>query len=1019
MKLIKIKKINRNYQHMFMKKIKDKHQFIKQAGVIIICITLLIQILWGIKVGGYSLGMQVNSDNNHWSKHDQSITKHEEDFSQTNLLKQIGASGGEEINLTKYFFKRPTCNDIFIHANALSDKEFVYTNKKTAYYTGNTRKLNTRHWHGMVVRHTKYLENFYLKLGTTASELVLNKESFTDADIYPYKLVRYYDIGGVFQPQEEIFMPDNLDALGVKYHSGYSGQAIMYIQFDIHDIYFPSSNPYSYGWNSSNSYFWITRTGNEYMVFKTNITGLSFTTSEYWPSKTYTLDQARGEGGTASTFQPGYFSFNIPSNGTIYFAFAVANTSEEANLIADNLLANYSNLMKEKMDRMDDLLARTPINTENAELNKALNWAKISLDNLIMEQYVGGVPAGIGIWAGLHWFPESWARDLFISFPGATLCTGDFNDASEIISMMSNLQNTNSSDVTYGRIPNRILPGDPNPAYSSADGTPWFIREIYEYFQFTNNLTFLTNYWEVIQRAIDGVINKRTDSNHFIMHGPSLTGNLVETWMDGAVHIGANLVANSPRDNRAVEIQALWYTAIRIAAELANMTGHSDDAKNWNSFADVLKTNFQNVFFNKTINYLIDHLNEDGSEDHRIRPNQLFAISVPTIIMDDLIPIDEQLAVINIVEQKLHFPQGIATLNKDDVHNWGTEDVGYRGYDYGGMDESACFKDPNGHWVGNSWSYHNGMVWPWLSGPTITSYIKHNWIKQAYNLTTFLTDLLLNRGTLGSLCEILPGDENRPTGTTSQAWSLAEFIRVLYQDYLGFHPYALKNMVTIDPTVPDDLGNVSAVYKIADSFLNFTYSRDSYYDLLNNTYDNTTSSKITRTIIALNKNNDTSPSDILNNLTYILKFRIPYEQLPINVSNQSSAINYILSHYKFKLNGNILPSSESSIQNASYGFVVSVETKFNNESLNQDDPTYDNKIIFEIMDYEDVLPASSTNNEEGNNTNTNQVLSGGEVLLIIISLVLFSALSLYLLKIKRDGQGPRPKKNEGRIFIEQ
>jgi len=775
-------------------------------------------------------------------------------------------------------------DELVLTADSTINREFVYTNKLTTYYTGNTKKINTRHWHGLVTHHTKFLENFYLKLGNTSSELVLNEKSFMFAYVYPDRLVRKYNIAGIYHPLEEIFMPDYLDGIGIHYSMNYFGLAIMYIQFDVHDIY-GTAGSYYFGWDVINSCFWVKNSGsNYYIVFKSNIS-LSFTEEQYWPYNEYPLDKDRGEDGNAYVFQPGYLSFSIPANGNIYFAFGIADSISKANDIAQQIILNYNNLLESKRDRLNKLISQTAVETSNNEFNKALAWAKISLDNLIMQQYVGGNPVGKGIWAGLHWFPESWSRDLFISFPGATLCTGSFDIANEIINMMSNLQDTNISSITYGRIPNRILPGDPNPAYSSADGTPWFIREIYEYFQYTNNLTFLEENWNVIERAIDGEISKRSDFLNFIVHGPTLTGHLVETWMDGAVWIDSELVANSPRDNRAVEIQALWYTAIKNGAELALLTNHSQKAQSWNEFIETLKNNFNKYYYNESIGYLIDHLNPDGSEDHRIRPNQLFAISVP---WDDFINETIEKNVLDTVEQYLVFPHGIATLNKEDIYNW-TEDVGYRGYDYGGLSDSECFKDPNGHWVGNSWSYHNGMVWPWLSGPAITAFMKHARIDISYNLTKFLTNLLLYRGTLGSICEVLPGDEDRPTGTTSQAWSLAEYIRTFYQNYLGIQPKSLNYEIKLTPHIPKELYNISSIIKIKNESVHYA---------INNFFNPNLSKYSIEQIYFRPLQNNTT----LNNFQLAISIKRNYKEIDLNKHSIEFYLNgvNITNQFKFE-----------------------------------------------------------------------------------------------------------------------
>ncbi len=874
----------------------------------------------------------------------------------------------ENVPSSSFYASRPdpqslTTEQLVLTADASIQREFVYSNKLTGYFTGNTKKINTRHWHGLVVRHAKFMENFFLKMGDHSSNLVLNENSFYNAEVYPERLVRRYNLRGIYHPSEEIFMPDSIDGLAIAYDLNYTGNGVIYIQFDIHDIY-SGPGSYSYAWSAPESCFWVKNTAsNDYIVVKSNVS-LNFVTDEYYAPYTYPLDQQRGEPGTATVFQPGRLTFTVPSNGKVYFSFGIAPSIAEANTIASNILSNYSELLQAKKQRITNLLSQSPINTDNPEFDKALAWAKVSIDSLIMQQYVGGNPAGIGIWAGLHWFPESWSRDLFISFPGAVLCTGSFSDANQLIAMMSNLQDTNTSSPTYGRIPNRMLPGDPSPAYSSADGTPWFIREIYEYFQYTNNLTFLTTNWAVLERAIDGEITKRSDSNNFIKHGSSITGHNIETWMDGAVMIGPNLVPNSPRDDRAVEIQALWYTAIKSGAELAQIMAKPQKAQAWNQFAEKLKMSFQSKFYNNTIKYLIDHLNEDGSEDHRIRPNQLFAISVP---WDNILNETQEKGVLDTVQKYLVFPHGITTLNREDIYNWGDEDVGYRGYDFGGLHDSGCYKDPNGHWVGNSWSYHNGMVWPWLSGPAISAFTKHLRMDVASNLTRYLTNLLLYRGTLGSLCEVLPGDEDRPTGATSQAWSLAEYIRVFYQAYLGIRPKTLNKEILINSNLPDFITNASAKIPVQNGSI--TYSIDTIYN----------TSISLQPIQRINiKNNG------LNSFTYNITFQLPLDRL--NHSRQSLEI-YV--------NGQNITNQcvyNMHVYGHSWNFAMS--------------PNVNEETIIYIIIIKNSQEQTTTQNQE------NQLILGLAItltvsLIAVVLLSIFNIRIIYLEKMKKLGQSNR------------
>ncbi|MBR5499014.1 MAG: hypothetical protein IKV75_02490, partial [Bacteroidales bacterium] len=419
----------------------------------------------------------------------------------------------------------------------------------------------------------------------------------------------------------------------------------------------------------------------------------------------------------------------------------------ECQALADNFRENGAEFLLERKERINDLITEyNPIKTNLPDLDKALDWITITMDELITCQQ------GNGIYAGLPWFNEYWGRDMFISMPGACLVTGQFDVAKEILKDFAKLQDTNPESETYGRIPNRAnLEGI---LYNTTDGTPRFVIQAYELAQYCGDTEFLADLYPAIKMSIDASIANYTDKKGYLTHADA------DTWMD----VKRNGIPGSPRGNRANDIQALWYGQLMAGAKIAAILGEEDSAEQWSGIAQMLAANFENDFCNKEGNMVYDHLNADGSADIQLRPNQLYCFD---LINDD----DFKQRVTRSVWEELVYPWGVASLAQWDLQFHPQHE--------------------NWHYYHKDDAYHNGTIWLWNNGIAMQRMIEYGQVDTAWELFKNMNRQALVEGAVGSLSENADAHPregqtwvNR-SGTFLQAWSNAEHLRVWYQHFLG------------------------------------------------------------------------------------------------------------------------------------------------------------------------------------------------------------------------------------------
>ncbi len=362
--------------------------------------------------------------------------------------------------------------------------------------------------------------------------------------------------------------------------------------------------------------------------------------------------------------------------------------------------------------------------------------------------------------AGYPWFLD-WGRDSLISFEGLLLKTKRYDLAKEVLKTMMR-------DIKYGLVPNGYSGFDNRPLYNSVDASLLLFEQIQKYLEYTGDDEFVQKIFDKLEIIIENYIkgidvdnnNIYLDTDHLIVSG---TENTQNTWMDAKV----DGVAVTPRNGKAVEINSMWYNSLKIMENLCKKYGKSAKAKKYAELAKMAKNSFEDKFYNGRRKCLYDVLG-----DNKIRPNQLFALSLTYPIIDPNSEMAQN--VVKTVEKKLLNLYGLQSLAK-----------GEQGY-------VPVYKG-NPH--DRDMTYHQGITWTWLLGLYYNSL--KNMLKFAkaktkklelevklaeFKETVFETfkKEVYNRGCVGSIAEIYDSTKpHEPKGAFSQAWSVAEVLRIL------------------------------------------------------------------------------------------------------------------------------------------------------------------------------------------------------------------------------------------------
>lgn len=640
---------------------------------------------------------------------------------------------------------------------------------------------NTSSYNGWFVELHKYLEDYNVWLGSNQ----LNPSMVDSVLVYPNRLVRYYKIDNT---RETITLLDSINAVVVEIETDYRGEVSIVPWVSFRYIWEVKKAEYDIKWKEMlliRRQDWVHGDYPLYLGVETEPPA-SFEESSVQIAKTYPKDLRRRAMVTDFPFSPGKLRL-IPENGKVVVVFTVGRTPEEIRHTMDTVWVNLEELKQNRRSRMEGLLEKCYFETSDEEYTTALRWAILSLDGLVMNHPFKG------IYAGVFWFPNFWGRDTFISLPGACLVLGRFELAKEIIRSFAQYQTSDGREE--GRLPNLIVSGQIH--YNTTDATHWFIKAVWELIQYSGDIDFLKEIFPVVEKAIEGALKRRVDENYLLTHGEA------ETWMDA----GGEKNPYSPRGNRAVEVEALWFNSLVAGAELAALLGKTRTLERWREIAKSVKVAFRSKFWNPQTKSLYDHLNRDGTPDTKKRPNQILAVTIP---MEPLLNHRQELGVMDFAKKFLLEPNGVLSLSRDDP-DFHPYHINWDSYHF---DEA----------------YHNGDIWLWLAGPMIDLLVRCGDLKTAWRLTSHLTDILLHKGAVGTLPELENGaylaEEENLEGTISQAWSLAEYIRTFYQDYLGVKPDAMRNRIKIEPALPEGLKWAKFQFQVAGSVVETEYEEE-------------------------------------------------------------------------------------------------------------------------------------------------------------------------------------------------
>ncbi|MBC1238329.1 amylo-alpha-1,6-glucosidase [Nostoc sp. 2RC] len=382
----------------------------------------------------------------------------------------------------------------------------------------------------------------------------------------------------------------------------------------------------------------------------------------------------------------------------------------------------------------------------NRPLNAAdppawVNHLVLAADQFIVDRSVPEDPQGKTIIAGYPWFSD-WGRDTMISLPGLTLATGRPEIARSIL-------RTFARHVDQGMLPNRFPDAGQTPEYNTVDATLWYFEAIRAYYNATEDNDLLMELFPVLT----DIINWHCRGTRYNIHLDATDGLLYAgekgvqlTWMDAKV--GDWVV--TPRIGKPIEVNALWYNSLRTMAKFARLIGKPH--QEYEAMADRAQIRFAR-FWNQQTGSCYDVLDTPNGDDPSVRPNQIFAVSLP----ESPLTTAQQKAVVDICGQMLLTSHGLRSLVSNHPQ--------YQGK-YGGNQYQR------------DGAYHQGTVWGWLLGSFVTAHLRvYKNPKQARQFLQPMANHLIAHG-IGSLSEIFDGDAPMtPRGCIAQAWTVAEVLR--------------------------------------------------------------------------------------------------------------------------------------------------------------------------------------------------------------------------------------------------
>lgn len=388
--------------------------------------------------------------------------------------------------------------------------------------------------------------------------------------------------------------------------------------------------------------------------------------------------------------------------------------------------------------------------------NELLPWLWLTSDAFVAKR-----GASHTIIAGYHWFSD-WGRDAMISLPGLTLVTKRHRIARDVLKLFG-------EQMRNGLLPNFFPDEGGQPAFNTIDASLWFSHASYCYLRYTRDFSFVRSFvYERLREIVNWYVQgtdygiRVSDDGLVSWHSEGMA----LTWMDAKV----NGMPVTPRHGKPVEVNSLWIHCLWFASRLAKQLGDIPTMRFTDKLFERATASFHEKFWDDKVGCLRDVLC-DGEFDVSIRPNQLIALMLPSLLFDE----QKAHRILNLAIEQLLTPMGLRTL--------APTEASYVGRYIGSQAE----RDK---------AYHNGTVWAWLIGPLCTAYVRYSGRKKEARIRAsgWLKGMLrhLCEGGIGYISEIADGDKpHHYRGCIAQAWSVGEVLRATFEDVLNMRPQKL------------------------------------------------------------------------------------------------------------------------------------------------------------------------------------------------------------------------------------
>jgi predicted glycogen debranching enzyme len=657
-------------------------------------------------------------------------------------------------------FDGPVCRDL----GAALRREWLETNGIGGFASSTIAGANTRRYHGLLIAALHPPVGRNLLLSKLEETVFLNGERFElsvnqyQGAVHPngnqyligFRLdpfpVFTYEVGGV-RIEKRVFMVQGENTVVVEYEMLGAASCTLELRplIAFRDYH---SNTHA---NDSISHELFSSDGEVAIEPYQGMPRLHFAHNAHWVGQEghwyynfdYEKERERGLESLEDLFQPLVMQFTLSEHGAK--ATVIASTQSHQVSHAETLVRNER--LRRKAER-----AASPVDDPLvADLTSAAGQFIVRRD--------GDLHTVI---AGYHWFSD-WGRDTMIALPGLTLVTGRFDIARDILLAFSR-----AADL--GMLPNRFPDVGESPEYNTVDASLWFFEAIRKYLEYTSDYRFVRDdLYATMKSILDWHIAGTRYGIHCDTDGLISAGDpgTQLTWMDARI---GDYVA-TPRHGKPVEIQALWYNALKFTGTLASRFGDRTEAQRLDEIAVKAHISFNKLFWNEATGCFYDVVDGDR-RDPAIRPNQAIALSLGFTMVEP----ERGRQALAVIERELLTPVGLRTLSRSDPQ--------YR-------------RQCNGGPFDRDSAYHQGTVWPWLMGPFITGWVRVQETsgqpaarEQAHKWLRGYADHLLDAG-IGSISEIFDGEPPfEPRGCIAQAWSVSEVLRVLVEDIYGKTPEA-------------------------------------------------------------------------------------------------------------------------------------------------------------------------------------------------------------------------------------